>query len=312
MRFLITGARGFIGAATVQVALDAGDSVAVLVRPGAEHGRLRAVAERVTWIEADLSHLDAPAVRQACAAYEPDTVIHAGWTGVGGSERNREWQVSRNVLVALELTSLASECGAGHFIGLGSQAEYGQCAGRIAEERALNPTTLYGAAKVAAAVVTRTAAELCGLQHSWLRVFSTYGAGADPAWVLPMAAAAMVRGAAPALTPCEQRWEFLHVSDAARAIHAVAQQKAGGTFNLGSGDARVLRDVILGLRDRIDASIEPHFGAVPYRPDQIMWLEADITRLCAATGWAPSVSIEAGLDELTAAAIWRHQEHAHV
>lgn len=312
MRLLITGARGFIGGATVRAALDAGDSVAVLVRPGARHGRLSGVAERVTWIEADLSHLDAPAVRHACAAYEPDTVIHAAWSGVAGSERNREWQVSRNVAVALEVAVLASECGAGHFIGLGSQAEYGQCTGRIGDEQALHPTTLYGAAKVAAGVVTRTAAHLRGLRHSWLRVFSTYGADADPAWVLPMAAAMMVRGVGPALTPCEQRWEFLHVSDAAQAIRAVAQHRAVGTFNLGSGDARVLRQVILGLRDRIDASIQPKFGAVPYRPDQIMWLEADNTRLCEATGWFPSVSLEAGLDELTAEAIARHQEHAHV
>lgn len=312
MRFLITGARGFIGAATVQAALDAGHSVAVLVRPGALRGRLQGVAGRVTWIEADLSQLDAPVLRRDCAAYAPDTVIHAGWTGVAGADRNREWQVSRNVPVALEVALLASECGAGHFIGIGSQAEYGQCAGRIVESQALHPTTLYGAAKVAAAVVTRTAAALRGMQHSWLRVFSTYGVGADQAWVLPMAADAMVRGAVPALTPCEQRWEFLHVSDAARAICAVAERTAGGIFNLGSGDAQVLRDVILGLRDRIDASIEPNFGAVPYRPDQIMWLEADTARLRDATGWFPSVGIGAGLDELVAEAIVRHREYAHV
>ena len=312
MRHLVTGARGFIGAATVRLALEAGDAVAVLVRPGSAPGRLQAVAADVTWIEGDLTALDEPDVRRACAAFAPDTVIHAGWAGVAGSERNDDMQVHHNVAAALELTVLAGECGARHIIGLGSQAEYGPCAGRVSEAQALNPTTMYGAAKIAAAAVTRTKAALLRMQHSWLRVFSTYGPGSDPRWLLPMAAAAMARGMAPALTRCEQRWEFLHVDDAARAVLAVAQHGAVGTCNLGSGDARVLSDVIAALRDRIEPSLQPSFGALSYRPDQIMWLEADITRLHHATGWLPCVSLDTGLDELAAEALGRRGVTADV
>jgi nucleoside-diphosphate-sugar epimerase len=266
---------------------------------------------QLTWIDGDLTALDAPAVRLACAAFAPDTVIHTGWEGVAGSARNDHRQVHANVSAALDLVTLAGECGAAHFVGLGSQAEYGRCAGRIPEAHPLLPTTLYGAAKVAAAVVTRTHATLLGMRHTWLRVFSTYGAGSDASWVLPMAADAIARGVAPALTSCEQRWEFLHVRDAAGAIIAVAEGQATGTYNLGTGDARVLREVILGLRDRIDGSIAPMFGAVPYRPDQVMWLEADISRLQADTGWSPMVSLEAGLDEMAAEALAHRGEHAH-
>jgi nucleoside-diphosphate-sugar epimerase len=53
------------------------------------------------------------------------------------------------------------------------------------------------------------------------------------------------------------------------------------------------------------------FGAVPYRPDQVMWLEADISRLQADTGWSPMVSLEAGLDEMAAEALAHRGEHAH-
>lgn len=311
MRHLVTGACGFIGAAMVKAALAAGDVVAVMVRPGSAPGRLHGVMDDVTCIEADLDALNDPSVRRACATFAPDTVIHAAWTGVAASERNHDWQVHQNLTAALELVTLAAECGAHHFIGLGSQAEYGPCTGRVAESQQLQPTTMYGAAKVAAAVVTRTRAALLGLPHSWLRVFSTYGAGCDQSWVLPMAAATMARGVAPSLTRCEQRWEFLHVSDAARAVLAVAQQRAVGTYNLGTGDARVLREVIAGLRDRIDPSIEPKFGALPYRPDQVMWLEADITRLGDTTGWSPSVALEDGLDEMATEAIGKVQVTAH-
>jgi len=142
------------------------------------------VRQQLTWIEADFAALDRPSVHDACAAFASDTVVHAGWAGVAGRERNETRQVQRNLPAAVELTHLAGASGARHFIGLGSQADYGECAGRISEVQPLRPTTLYGAAKVAAAVLTRTVAEQVGMQHSWLRVFSTYGSGADPSWVL--------------------------------------------------------------------------------------------------------------------------------
>jgi nucleoside-diphosphate-sugar epimerase len=37
------------------------------------------------------------------------------------------------------------------------------------------------------------------------------------------------------------------------------------------------------------------FGEVPFRPDQIMHMEADISRITAATTWRPRTSLEEGL-----------------
>jgi len=36
---------------------------------------------------------------------------------------------------------------------------------------------------------------------------------------------------------------------------------------------------------------------VPYRPDQVMHLEAGVEKIMAATGWAPRIGLEAGLRE---------------
>ncbi|MEP6835992.1 MAG: NAD(P)-dependent oxidoreductase [Gemmatimonas sp.] len=312
MRYLVTGARGFIGSAIVRAALHAGHSVAALVRPGSATGRLGDIANEVTFIQSDFAEISSAATREAVRGFAPAVVVHAGWEGVAGGERNAEWQSARNVPAAFELLMLAADVGATHFIGLGSQAEYGPCSGRISEDQQLCPTTLYGAAKVSACAVTQKAAEMRHLKHSWLRVFSTYGAGSEAGWVLPMAANTMAHGVAPDLTLCEQRWEFLHVNDAASAVIAVGDCVATGTYNLGSGNARPLRDVLLALRDRIDPAVIPNFGAVAYRPDQIMYLEADITRLRNATGWFPMTSLESGLDEIAREALEHHRQLAHV
>ena len=312
MRTLVTGARGFIGSAIVRAALNAGHTVAALVRPGSTLGRLRDIASDVTFVHRDLAGVNLPTTLDAWRRFAPDCVVHAAWQGVAGAERNAEWQTARNVPTASEVLMLAADVGATHFIGLGSQAEYGPCSGRISEAQPLSPTTLYGAAKVSACAITQKGATLRKMKHSWLRVFSTYGAGSEPGWVLPMAANTMARGVAPDLTLCEQRWEFLHVSDAARAVVAVAERGATGAFNLGSGAARPLRDVILALRDRIDPTVMPNFGAVSYRPDQVMYLEADIGRLRNATGWSPSMSLESGLDEIAREALEHHRHVTHV
>ena len=42
------------------------------------------------------------------------------------------------------------------------------------------------------------------------------------------------------------------------------------------------------------------FGEIPFRPDQVMHMQADIARIYAATGWAPSISIEQGLADTVA------------
>jgi len=55
------------------------------------------------------------------------------------------------------------------------------------------------------------------------------------------------------------------------------------------------------LRDLIAPQVEPGFGALPYRPDQIMHLEADISRICANTGWRPRIALHDGLRALAAA-----------
>ena len=40
---------------------------------------------------------------------------------------------------------------------------------------------------------------------------------------------------------------------------------------------------------------KPAYGALPYRPDQVMHLEADISRLQAATAWKPQMNIADGI-----------------
>jgi nucleoside-diphosphate-sugar epimerase len=298
MRLLVTGGTGFIGAETVRQALARGDEVAVASRAPLETGRLRALAGRLVHIPCDLD--TASIDRDRTVAFAPDALLHFGWAGVGGAERNDVAQL-RNAYATGVIAEVAAQAGARALIGFGSQAEYGRCEGRVDEDRPARPETLYGIAKLAAGASLLQIAARHDLRGAWGRIFSTYGAGGDPRTLIPSLLEGFTRGVAPELTRCEQVWELLHVEDAARAALALAESEpAAGLFNIGSGAARSLREIVLLLRDLAAPAIEPRFGALPYRHDQVMHLEADIGRIIGATGWRPRVSLERGFAALAA------------
>lgn len=293
MKVLLTGATGFLGSWVLEQLLDGGDTVAVLLRDGADTSRITACLQRAQVIHGDLR--DVAAFEPAVRAFAPDAVAHLAWDGVAGAERNapRQW---RNVSAALELVELAARCGAQHWVGVGSQAEYGPCANVISEDTPTHPTTLYGASKLATGQLAQALCGQLNLRFGWLRLFSSYGPRDNPSWLIPGLILAFRRGERPAVTRAEQLWDYIHVADAAAAVVSVLRTPgAQGFFNLGSGSAPALRDVIEKVRDLAAPGQPIGFGDVPYRPDQVMHLQADIRRLTQATGWRPVVGLDAGL-----------------
>jgi nucleoside-diphosphate-sugar epimerase len=293
MKLFLTGASGFVGAATLEAALDAGHEVAAPVRPGSAAERLASFEGRYIRLPLDLR--DTADVAGAMAEFRPDAVLHLAWWGVANSARFDPRQISDNIDAASALVAAAATAGASAFVGVGSQGEYG--AGSTMREDSLpEPTTLYGASKVATLFVTRQLAAQAKLRHAWLRLFSVYGPGDNDVWLIPMLIGEMLAGRRPRTTLGTQYWDWLHVDDVARAILAVAvTPSAAGVFNLGSGRAVQVRSVVERIRDLAAPGMELVFGEIPFRPDQVMHMQADISRLTGATGWTPKVGIEEGL-----------------
>jgi UDP-glucose 4-epimerase len=296
-RVLVTGGAGFVGARVVHRLVEEGSAVALLLRETSDTRRLQGVISRCTVLRGDLSRLEV--LRAPLQAFAPEGVLHLAWGGVKGADRNHPMQLC-NVSTSIDLFQLTGEIGCASFVGLGSQAEYGLLSGRIDERAPTRPTTTYGAAKLAIGCVLERAAAAAGRPFAWLRLFSSYGPDDDPSWLIPYMIRTLLSGERPKLTKAEQVWDYIHVDDVADAIVAALQTGARGIFNLGSGQARPLREIIERLRDAIDTASPLCFGEVEYRPDQVMHLESDIGALCAATGWKPRVRLEQGLAEVIA------------
>jgi nucleoside-diphosphate-sugar epimerase len=301
-RLLITGAGGFVGAAAAKAAVAAGREVIALVRK--HSARLAPIANKISVERIDLS--DGRAVANLLSDAKPDIVIHSAWEGVGGALRSGDIQLD-NIRTTVALADAAIAAGARKFVGIGSQAEYGRYDRKIVETDLPQPTMLYGAAKLAASHLAAQRCREAGVSFAWLRLFSVYGPGDNANWLIPSAAASLVRGEAPQCTAGTQKWDYLHIDDIAEgALAAALTEGATGVFNLSSGNPVAVRTIVEMLRDVAAPGLELAFGEIPFGPDQIMHLEGDNRRLRAATGWSPKISIGEGLrqvvDELRVAA----------
>ena len=295
-RAFVTGASGFIGAAVVKRLLNSGWLVAVLQRTSTLGDRLRDVAGNVHLISGASESVKS--FEDEFRHWHPDAVFHLGWAGVGSRQYNDATIQLGNLNFTLELARLCADCRIAHFIGAGSQAEYGPTNQLIHESACPAPTTLYGAAKLSSCLLTQTICDLAGLRHSWLRIFSTYGPGDNPNWLLPSLVRQLFQRQRPQLTACEQTWDYLHVEDAATAFDSVAAAGATGIFNVASGIELPLRNIVLQVRDAVDPSLELGFGELPYRPDQVMRMQVSIERLSTLANWRPKIAFRDGLNGL--------------
>ncbi len=303
MRCFVTGASGHLGSHLVRQLVADGHSVAILLRKSSHRATLGDSLAQVQTIEGDL---ESAAYIEPLIAFAPESIFHLAWTGITAAERNSPQQITLNVRATLTLLEAAQRAGAKLFVSTGSQAEYGRVSGAIKEDAPLRPDTAYGVAKAALSQLVPAYCARADMRSLWLRVFSVYGPGDSPAHMLPTLIERLLGRERPSLTAGDQQWDYLYIDDVVAAItQAALTPSLSGVFNVASGSAVPLRSVVEQVRDLIDPSLPLGFGEVPYRPEQVMHLEGDITKIRQAVGWHPAISLAEGLHRTVA---WHQQQ----
>ena len=292
--YVISGATGFIGRTIIDLLLARGDAVIALVNPGSPRVAVLPTHENLTILPLSLASFE---------AYEPtahaDAFLHLAWAKTSADARDDTKTQLQNVVYTQDALALAARFGCEVFVGAGSQAEYGIAKAPLTGNSPTDPQSGYGIAKYAAGKLSRLAAKQLGIRHCWARILSIYGKGDSESTLISYLTRTLREGGIPELTPCEQTWDYLHVSDAARALIAIADRgKDGKVYPIGSGAPRSLRAYVECLRDAVAPTGEIRFGAREYYPHQPMLLCADIRELTADTGFAPAISFEEGVQTL--------------
>ena len=166
-------------------------------------------------------------------------------------------------------------------------------------------SSIYALNKYVQERTTHIMAPSYGMEGVCLRLFNVYGPGqalSNPyTGVLAIFASRLLNGQAPMIfEDGEQRRDFVHVSDVARAFaDALAlPQAAGGTFNIGSGRDRSVREVATSLARAMGKNaIEPEIVGKA-RIGDIRHCFCDTGLAADRLGFQARQDFEAGLAEL--------------
>lgn len=302
MKVVVTGAAGYIGAATVARLLDAGHSVTGLdcLRFGGAALLGSYLTGRFALTRGDIR--DPSLVAQVLA--DADAVVHlAGIVGDPACAAEPSLACEVNLDAAVALHEAAGEAGVTRFVFASTCSVYGHCAYPADEEAPLHPLSLYAQNK-ADAEAKLLGAVRGGMATTVLRFATVYGLAPRMRFDLvvnTLVAHALTNGRVQVFTPAAWR-PLIHVADVADAIASVVQAPAatvaGQVFNVGSADNWQLADVarlvaeICGPDVRVD--IIPADGdARDYR--------ISTSKLAAATGWTAGRRLRAGIEELASA-----------
>jgi len=294
MRVLLSGATGFIGSYILQILIAQSIPVSIILRKNSNTWRIANLLNKVTVINEAEEESD---MITEVVKFAPDVLINVSWFGVENKYNNDQKQLEENLKLTQKLFTIAKLTNIKSFVATGSQAEYGPRNAVLDETAPTLPSTLYGVAKLSAYHLLRTLCEKEKIRFAWLRIFSTYGPKDNPDWFVPYLISQLLNGEVPKLTKGEQQWDYLYVKDAANAIIEVAKNNnAFGVFNLGSGQINSVRYLAETIRDTINPNLSIDFGSIPYRQDQVMHLQADISRLKNEIHWQPKVDLKTGIE----------------
>lgn len=272
---LLSGATGFLGSHLAEVLSNNNYKVLAFVRSTSDLWRLNEIKKD----NIILINLNENNFKTSIQKYSPDYFIHAAWQGVGAKERDNEDVQSKNITFTTEMLTLANALGIKKIISFGSQAEYGNFDGRIKDEAVCKPTGAYGIAKLATQNILKSFCEANKINWFWIRIFSLYGERESDNWLIPSVIKNILTNKPMDLTACEQRYDYMYAKDFAKAIIKVLDTKTeSGIFNLSSNTSVRLKDLIEEIRKKLNPAANLNFGALPYRPNQVMHMEGNSTK----------------------------------
>ncbi len=306
MKVLVTGASGLIGAHVTQALLDQGaEPVACDTAPFVPP--LGADSSDVPFVQADVSDLDA--LSAILETYRIDRIVHSAAILARTCQENPTLAVKVNVAGSLNVLEAARRLELARVVVASSIAVYGNTTDDpIDEAHPLNPTTVYGSAKVLVEACGHAYRKNHGLDFVALRYGATYGPGPKKPTSTGVATdlrsffeRAVHSGEVILSDQDDLKRPLLYVKDAARATAlACCSQQAGPSSVLNvagvrgvslSECAEVLAGLLPGLKiTRPENPADP--GAV--RPQSVA---LSIDRARAELGYEPEYSLERGIGE---------------
>jgi GDP-4-dehydro-6-deoxy-D-mannose reductase len=307
VRALITGISGFVGSHLAEYLLAETDwPVAGTIFGDASS--INHLQSQLSLYPAELSDLDT--VIRILEQAQPDYIFHLAAQPLTSLSWRDPWAtLANNIHAQLNiLEAIVWLKSTARVLVVGSSEEYGLVKPEelpVTEDTPLRPLNPYAVSKITQ--------DFLGLQYHLargvavvrVRPFHHIGPRQRPGFVAPDMAqqvADVEAGVRPPVVSVGNLdvWrDFSDVRDVVRAYHlALTLGEPGAVYNVGSGQAHSIREMVEGLIALTGKPIEIHTDPQRARPSDVPRLVADVSRLRQHTGWEPRIPFEQSLRDV--------------
>jgi GDP-4-dehydro-6-deoxy-D-mannose reductase len=300
-RILVTGITGFAGSHLAEHLLSRADEVHGLAHEDPPFSHLAAIADRVRIHRGDITSRDD--VRRALDGSRADAVIHLAGIAVPTlASADPVAAVRVNVLGTATLLVALADSPSVRVVVASSADVYG-APDRVpvAEDAPLRPANVYAATKVAAEALAREAAATRSAPVAILRPANQNGPRQHPGLAASAFAKQIAEAEAGVAEPIvrhgrlDAQRDFLDVRDMATAYAAALSLAEGGTFNVGSGRATTISEILETLLAMARVPIRAELDPARVRGGEPTRLALDATRFRQRTGWSPRITLKDSL-----------------
>lgn len=300
---LIIGAAGFVGP---YLAAQLSDECEMQVyATKLSHEALRNIKAEVY----NLNILNKEEIVDLLYKIRPDYIFHlAAQSSVAVSWKNPGLTIDVNIKGSVNVMDAVRELYyKPRVLLIGSGEEYGHILPGetpICEDNHLRPGNLYAATKVCQNMIAKIYTTAYDMELVMVRAFNHIGPKQAPIFVVSEFCKQIVEIEKGLKEPVimvgnlKAMRDFTDVRDVVRAYALLAQYgKAGETYNVGSGHALEIRQILDLIISLSNVSVEVKVDPNKIRPVDVPIIEADTTKLRKATGWERRISLEQTIQE---------------
>lgn len=290
-KVIITGADGFVGSYTVNQFLKEGKKVLALDIRDKSY-RLQP-NPNLTYMQCDIA--DKVEMLKIIPRGVYDTFIHFAWVGSAGEARIDYNLQMQNALNTVECLKIAKELGCSRFVCAGSIMEYEVEMAVHSQGSKPSMGYIYSSAKHVAHCMCKSVAANIGIDLLWPMITNAYGVGEISPRFVNTTLRKIINGEPLQFTAATQNYDFVYVSDVAKAFYLVAEKgKPFSEYMIGSGYARPLKEFILEMVKSCGSESKPLFGDVPFTGVTVPLSVYAIDNLKNDCGFYPEVSFSEG------------------
>lgn len=297
---LIFGAGGFVGPYLAQEFLDAGYHVC-----GSDILESATLPDDVSYFKANL--LESDSVAEVIAQSRPDIVVNlAAISSVGQSWKIPQKTIEVNVIGTLNILEAVKGMPIlPKVLLVGSSEEYEVSDKPMTEQQLIRANNPYGISKVTQERFASIYKEQYGIKVYYVRPFNHTGVGQRDSFVLPSfcrQVAEIEKSGKPGTIKVgnlEAYRDFSHVKDIVRAYRMVVESEDNDmVFNIGSGEAHSLRELLNYIVSLATVEIKVEVDAERFRPIDNPYICCNNAFIAQELGWRPEHSVFDALDEL--------------